>query len=238
MKKILLLIAILVTSLGATAEELMSPNRQFVLNTYCKDGIPYYTLSYKGRVVIHQSRLGMDIKNEGGMKDNMELQSVERQSKDETWNTVWGEQSTVRNNYNEMLVHFYQPSSTRLLDVRFRLFDDGLGFRYEFPEQQTLRKFVLKNELTEFNLGFDYTAFALPGDYDTQEFTYTTARLTQLRTEFSKQSLAHKGYEGKAEGDLVVQTPLMLKGNGLYINIHEAALVDYACMELLSLIHI
>lgn len=232
MKKILLLIAILVTSLGATAEELMSPNRQFVLNTYCKDGIPYYTLSYKGREVIHQSRLGMDIKNESGMKDNMELQSVERQSKDETWNTVWGEQSAVRNNYNEMLVHFYQPSSTRLLDVRFRLFDDGLGFRYEFPEQQTLRKFVLKNELTEFNLGFDYTAFALPGDYDTQEFTYTTARLSQLRTEFTKQSLAHKGYEGKAEGDLVVQTPLMLKGNGLYINIHEAALVDYACMEL------
>ena len=105
MKKILLFIAILVTSLGATAEELMSPNRQFVLNTYCKDGIPYYTLSYKGRVVIHQSRLGMDIKNEGGMKDNMELQSVERQSKDETWNTVWGEQSAVRNNYNEMLAH-------------------------------------------------------------------------------------------------------------------------------------
>lgn len=231
-KKLLVVVSILAFSIASEAEELRSPSGNFTLNAYCDNGVPCYTLSYKGREVIHQSRLGMDIKSERGMKEAMEVKSVERRSNDDTWTPVWGEESQVRNHYNELLVHFYQPSSTRQLDVRFRLFDDGLGFRYEFPEQPTLHKFVLKNELTEFNLGYDYTAFALPGDYDTEEFTYTTAPLSQLRTELEKQSLAHKGYEYKAEGDLVVQTPLMLKGNGLYINIHEAALVDYACMEL------
>ena len=126
-----------------------------------------------------------------------------------------------------------QGFSGRILNVRFRLFNDGLGFRYEFPEQPTLNKFVINEELTQFNLAHDYTAFCMPGDYDTNEFTYTTAPLSQIREEMPKQSVAMKSYEAKSAGDLIVQTPLMLKGsNGLYVNIHEAALVDYAAMEL------
>ena len=230
--RFLLVIALLAYCFGSYAEELKSPNGQFLLNTFCEGGIPYYTLTYKGKTVLKKSRLGVDLKYERGMKEGMSILKTEHKSFDETWHPVWGEQSSVRNHYNEMFVRYVQEGSGRWLDVRFRLFDDGLGFRYEFPEQETLRKFIMNNELTQFNLGYDYTAFCIPGDYDTEEFTYTTSPISQLREQLQKQSLAHKGYEAKSKGDLVVQTPLLLKGNGLYISLHEAALVDYACMEL------
>ena len=230
--RFLLVWTLLAYCFGSNAEELKSPNGQFVLNTFCEEGIPYYTLSYKGKTVLEKSRLGVDLKYERGMKEGMSILTTERKSFDETWHPVWGEQANVRNHYNELFVRFNQEGSGRWLDVRFRLFNDGLGFRYEFPEQETLRKFIMNNELTQFNLGYDYTAFCIPGDYDTEEFTYTTSPISQLREQLKKQSLAHKGYEAQSKGDLVIQTPLLLKGKGLYISIHEAALVDYACMEL------
>lgn len=228
----LLVFTLLACCLVSNAEELKSPNGQFVLNTFCEEGIPYYTLTYKGKTVLEKSRLGVDLKNERGVKDGLSILNVERKTFDETWHPVWGEQANVRNHYNEMFVRFHQGYSGRWLDVRFRLFDDGLGFRYEFPKQETLRKFIMNNEMTQFNLGYDYTVFCIPGDYDTEEFTYTTSPISQLREQLKKQSLAHKGYEAQSKGDLVIQTPLLLKGKGLYISIHEAALVDYACMEL------
>lgn len=230
--RFILVFTLLAYCFGSNAEELKSPNGKFVLNTFCEDGIPYYTLSYKGKEVLKKSRLGVDLKYERGMKEGMSIQETKRAAFDETWQTVWGEQANVRNHYNELFVRFSQEGSGRWLDVRFRLFDDGLGFRYEFPEQETLRKFIMNNELTQFNLGYDYTTFCIPGDYDTEEFTYTTSPISKIREEFPKQSLAHKGYEAKAAGDLVIQTPVLFKGNGLYISIHEAALVDYAAMEL------
>lgn len=230
--RFILVFTLLAYCFGSNAEELKSPNGKFVLNTFCEDGIPYYTLSYKGKEVLKKSRLGVDLKYERGMKEGMSILETKRAAFDETWQTVWGEQAYVRNHYNELFVRFLQEGSGRWLDVRFRLFDDGLGFRYEFPEQETLRKFIMNNELTQFNLGYDYTTFCIPGDYDTEEFTYTTSPISKIREEFPKQSLAHKGYEAKAAGDLVIQTPVLFKGNGLYISIHEAALVDYAAMEL------
>ena len=219
---------------AAGAPGIVSPDGRLKLSVGVDDGgVPYYSLEYKGQSVLAKSRLGFALRQDGGIADGLTIEHTEERAFDETWAPVWGEVSQVRNCGRELLVRFRQPAGGRLLDVRFRLFDDGLGFRYEFPAQPALHRFEIEEELTEFNLARDYTAFCMPGDYDTSEFTYTTALLSQLRVEIPRQSEARKGYEAKSAGGLVVQTPLMLKGdNGLYVNIHEAALVDYAAMEL------
>ena len=233
MKNTINIVLFLLLAAVGKAQNLFSPDGNLLLKTVVERGIPYYELSYKGKAVLAPSRLGLDIKYERGLMNDFSVKSVQTDSLDESWKPVWGEQSLIRNHYNEMLLTLEQGFSGRTLNIRFRLFNDGLGFRYEFPEQPTLNKFVINEELTQFNLAHDYTAFCMPGDYDTNEFTYTTAPLSQIREEMSKQSVAMKSYEAKSAGDLIVQTPLMLKGsNGLYINIHEAALVDYAAMEL------
>lgn len=233
MKNTINIVLFLLLAAVGKAQNLSSPDGNLLLKTVVERGIPYYELSYKGKAVLAPSRLGLDIKYERGLMNDFSVKSVQKDSLDESWKPVWGEQSLIRNHYNEMLLTLEQGFSGRTLNIRFRLFNDGLGFRYEFPEQSTLNKFVINEELTQFNLAHDYTAFCMPGDYDTNEFTYTTAPLSQIREEMPKQSVAMKSYEAKSAGDLIIQTPLMLKGsNGLYINIHEAALVDYAAMEL------
>ena len=233
MKNTINIVLFLLLAAVGKAQNLSSPDGNLLLKTVVERGIPYYELSYKGKAVLAPSRLGLDIKYERGLMNDFSVKSVQTDSLDESWKPVWGEQSLIRNHYNEMLLTLEQGFSGRTLNIRFRLFNDGLGFRYEFPEQPTLNKFVINEELTQFNLAHDYTAFCMPGDYDTNEFTYTTAPLSQIREEMPKQSVAMKSYEAKSAGDLIVQTPLMLKGsNGLYINIHEAALVDYSCMHL------
>ena len=233
MKNTINIVLFLLLAAVGKAQNLSSPDGNLLLKTGVERGIPYYELSYKGKAVLAPSRLGLDIKYERGLMNDFSVKSVQTDSLDESWKPVWGEQSLIRNHYNEMLLTLEQGFSGRTLNIRFRLFNDGLGFRYEFPEQPTLNKFVINEELTQFNLAHDYTAFCMPGDYDTNEFTYTTAPLSQIREEMPKQSVAMKSYEAKSAGDLIIQTPLMLKGsNGLYINIHEAALVDYAAMEL------
>ncbi|MDE5906982.1 MAG: glycoside hydrolase family 97 N-terminal domain-containing protein, partial [Alistipes sp.] len=189
----------------AGAHELVSPDGRLRLTVEVKQGIPYYRLDFGDRCVLGKSRLGVALCNERGYVGDLVIASIESASCDETWQPVWGEVAQIRNHYNELLVRFLQPDSSRKLDVRFRLFDDGLGFRYEFPEQPTLHVFEMQEELTEFNLGHDYTAFCMPGDYDTSEFTYTTAPLSRLREEIPRQSAAHKSYEAKSAGDLVVQ---------------------------------
>lgn len=215
----------------AVAETLSSPDGNLRLEFNVEQGTPCYSLTYKSIPVVRESRLGVAVKGLGSMAGGFVCIGTDTMSVDETWSPVWGEQKSIDNRCNQLVVRMEQRDSKLRMSVCFRLFNDGLGFRYEWQEQPELHRFVLEDELTEFNLGENYTAFCMPGDYDTNEFSYTTARLSEIREEMPKQS--GLGFQSKAAGDLIVQTPLMLKGdNGLYVNIHEAALVDYAAMEL------
>lgn len=218
-------------SAGAFEQRMCSPSGDLSLSVECSSGILSYSLSYKGQTVILPGRLGLS-GDEADLTSGFEVVSVSRDTVDLDWTPVWGEYSSVREYYHEMAVTLEQPATGRVLTVRFRLFDDGLGFRYEIPEQAHINYISLRDEITEFNLTGDHLAFCIPGDYDTNEFAYSTARLSGIGDEMERR-LAKKTYETKAEGELSVQTPLMLKTDeGLYINIHEAALVHYAAMLL------
>lgn len=219
-------------SLNAELYHLSSPDGNvqlvFSLNT---DGQPVYKLSYKSKCVIEQSRLGL-LFDEASLVNDFQVKDVATSSFDEVWNPVWGEFSQVRNHYNEMIVNLVQADERkREMSLIFRLFNDGLGFRYSFPEQRTLNYLTVKDELTEFNLTGDHTFYCIPGDYDTNEFAYTTAPVSQIRAGMER-NLRKKGYESKATS-FSVQTPLQIKTtDGLYVNIHEAALVGYSAMLL------
>ena len=217
------------------------------------DGTPEYTLDYDGRPVILSSGMGFELRgvlkaqkidyNADGtvsksdwkpcesLHDGFAVESVERSSYDETWAPVWGEEDSIRNNYNELAVNLVQASTERRLVIRFRLFNDGLGFRYEFPSQKNLNYFVIKEELTQFAMTADHTAWWIPGDYDTQEYNYTQCRLSEISKHFKE---ALTGNDSQTPFSINgVQTSLQLRTDeGLYINIHEAALVNYPCMHL------
>ena len=217
------------------------------------DGTPEYTLDYDGRPVILSSGMGFELRgvlkaqkidyNADGtvsksdwkpcesLHDGFAVESVERSSHDETWAPVWGEEDSIRNNYNELTVNLVQASTERRLVIRFRLFNDGLGFRYEFPSQKNLNYFVIKEELTQFAMTADHTAWWIPGDYDTQEYNYTQCRLSEISKHFKE---ALTGNDSQTPFSINgVQTSLQLRTDeGLYINIHEAALVNYPCMHL------
>ena len=217
------------------------------------DGTPEYTLDYDGRPVILNSGMGFELRgvlkaqkidyNADGtvsksdwkpcesLHDGFAVESVERSSHDETWSPVWGEEDSIRNHYNELAVNLVQASTERRLLIRFRLFNDGLGFRYEFPSQKNLNYFVIKEELTQFAMTADHTAWWIPGDYDTQEYNYTQCRLSEISKHFKE---ALTGNDSQTPFSINgVQTSLQLRTDeGLYINIHEAALVNYPCMHL------
>lgn len=217
------------------------------------DGTPEYTLDYDGSPVILSSGMGFELRgvlkaqkidyNADGtvsksdwkpcesLHDGFVVESVERSSHDETWAPVWGEEDSIRNHYNEMAVNLVQASTERRLVIRFRLFNDGLGFRYEFPSQKNLNYFVIKEELTQFAMTADHTAWWIPGDYDTQEYNYTQCRLSEISKHFKE---ALTGNDSQTPFSVNgVQTSLQLRTDeGLYINIHEAALVNYPCMHL------
>ena len=214
------------------ADKLTSPNGQLEMNfSLTEKGEPVYDLTYKGKAVIKPSKLGLELKEAPALMDGFKQIAQAETSFDETWNPVWGEESAIRNHYNELLVTLRQEAHDRNIQIRFRLFNDGLGFRYEFPLQKNLNYFVIKEEHTQFAMTGDHTAFWIPGDYDTQEYDYTESKLSEIRglmdgaiTENSSQT------QFSPTG---VQTSLQLKtADGLYINLHEAALVDYACMHL------
>lgn len=235
-------------STAISAQTLLSPNGQLKMQFNLDKGHPTYTLEYKGKTVIAPSRLGIELKGEAQRRDfnNFEetsagsvhsltngftLKDSVRSTFDETWQTVWGEEAEIRNHYNELAVTLFQPTTERTMVVRFRLFDDGLGFRYEFPQQKNLNYFVIKEERTQFAMTGDHTAYWIPGDYDTQEYDYTVSKMSKIRDlqagaitdNLSQTSFSPTG----------VQTALMLKtDDGLYINLHEAALINYACMHL------
>ncbi|TGE09438.1 glycoside hydrolase family 97 protein [Hymenobacter fodinae] len=216
----------------ANAEEIQSPNKQLTLDfTLQADGVPTYSLTYKGRSVIKTSKLGLELKNAPALTSGFTVADSKRTTFDETWQPVWGETKNIRNNYNELAVTLNQPATSRTVIVHFRVFDDGLGFRYEFPRQPKLDYFTIKEEKSQFALAGDHKAFWLPGDYDTQEYSTVTSNLSQVRGLMKEATTPNASQTPfSATG---VQTPLMLKSkDGLYINIHEAALIDYSAMHL------
>ena len=194
------------------------------------EGTPVYELTYKRKPVIKPSRLGLEI--EGfSLRKAFTLKGVETATFDETWTPVWGEVKAIRNHYNEMTATLHQADGDRTMVIRFRLYDDGLGFRYEFPQQKSLNYFVIKEEYSEFAMAGDHKAFWIPGDYDTQEYDYTESRLTEIRG--LMQTAITPNTSQTPFSPTGVQTALMMKSDdGLYINLHEAALVDYPCMSL------
>ena len=223
---------VLMMSSAAMAESITSPNGQLKLNfSVNAQGEPVYELFYKGKNVINPSKLGLELKNDSGLMNGFTLANASTSTFDETWQPVWGEVKHIRNHYNELVVTLNQKVHDRNMIIRFRLFNDGLGFRYEFPLQKNLNYFIVKEERTQFAMTGDHTAFWIPGDYDTQEYDYTESKLSEIRglmdeaiTENSSQT------QFSPTG---VQTSLQMKtAEGLYINLHEAALVDYSCMHL------
>lgn len=212
---------------------LKSPNGDLMLSfDLFENGIPSYSLTYKGKDVIKQSKLGLELKSERkSLLDDFELINSKITPSDEIWKPVWGEVKEIRNNYNQLLVTLAQKGRKRKMNICFRLFNDGLGFRYEFPEQKSLVYFVIKEERTQFAMPGDMKAFWLPGDYDTQEYDYTESNLSEIKGLFDKAVTDNPSQ--KQFSKTGVQTPLMLKSkNGLYINLHEAALIDYSAMSL------
>jgi hypothetical protein len=234
MFKFLLIVSILLSSItNISGQDLKSPNGEFLFHFYLQnDGTPTYQLSYKNKEVVKPSKLDLELVNDKkSLLNDFVIAGTNTSSFDETWTPVWGEVKNIRNHYNELAVTLDQKDTQRQLIIRFRLFDDGLGFRYEFPSQKNLVYFTLKEERTQFAMTGDHTAFWLPGDYDTQEYDYTTCKLTEIRGLMSKaitDNVSQKSFSPTG-----VQTSLMMKAaDGLYINLHEAALINYGCMHL------
>ena len=233
---------------AALVETVSSPNHIVTVNFDVKDGVPVYDVSFKGRQIIPESRLGLELSSAKGsgkgtnfnnkvsmgqnsLCDGFTLLTAMYSSTDETWTPVWGEESSIRNNYNEMAVTLLQEDMDRYIIVRFRVYDDGVGFRYEFPSQDNLTYFVIKEEKTQFAMPGNILAWWIGGDYDTQEYEYTCSRLSEIRGISKSRITANLSQQQFSETG--VQTSLLLKtDDGVYINLHEAALVDYPCMHL------
>ena len=231
MKRLQILFVCLLATFGMKAAELKSPNGNLVLHAGVKDGRPVYSLDYKQRPVVKESFLGLELKNDRDLMSGFTLADTEISTFDETWQPVWGEVKDIRNHYNELALTLEQAGTDRTMVIRFRLYDDGLGFRYEFPEQPNLNYFVIKEEHTQFAMAGDHKAFWIPGDYDTQEYSTVTSKLSEIRGKM-KEAITPNASQTPFS-PTGVQTSLMMKSDdGLYINIHEAALVDYSCMHL------
>jgi hypothetical protein len=215
------------------AQEIKSPNGNLNLKFKLNNaGTPVYSLSYKNKTVIEESKMGFVIKSNISLNDNFKITGTEFNSENNTWQPVLGEQKAIINHYNEMKVDLTQNKSQRKMTLYFRLFDDGLGFRYEFPVQDNLRHFIIQEETSEFNLAGDHKAFWLPGDYDTNEYKYNTSKISEI-SKLIKEALKESLAAQSPIKNLAVQTPLMIKTNeGLYINIHEAALSNFTAMSL------
>lgn len=240
--KTTLLFSALLLPLSVAAQTVSSPNGAISVSFSLADGgRPTYEMTYKGRPVVKPSHLGLELAKdkhatkgfaETSLMDGFTESHSEVSSFDETWKPVWGETATIRNHYNELLVSLSQDHTGRQMNIRFRVYDDGMGLRYEFPQQDSLVYFIVKEERTQFAMTGDHTAWWLPGDYDTQEQETQESRLSEIRARFhdavnwSNSSVANFSETG-------VQTSLQMKSqDGLYINIHEAALVNYPAMHL------
>lgn len=252
MKKIFLMVVGVLFTLTTFAQTLTSPDGNFVATFRLADGgVPTYTLTYKGKEVVKPSRLGFEFVDNAyathgtiykqperpiySMREGFSLLGSEQTTFDETWEPVWGENAKIRNHYNELLVKLCRDERGFLVNIRFRLYDDGLGFRYEFPAQKSkkLAYFVIKEEYTEFAMTGDHMAYWIPGCYETQEYEYAASRMSEIRTRMPEVSNNVGTASIKTFSPTGVQTSLQLRSDdGLYINLHEAALVDYSCMHL------
>ena len=254
MKKAVLSLLLAFFSLSLGAQKLSSPDGHLEMNfSLDEQGRPVYSLHFKGKEVVKPSRLGLELKKEdAGKQQDFEASSyVDGASVDRkadlmtgfklvaeatsttnyTWRPVWGEESEIQCHYNELTVTLEQPKNDRYIKICFRLFNDGLGFRYEFPQQKNLNYFVLKEERTQFAMAGDHMAWWIPGDYDTQEYANVTSRLSEIRSKMKDAITPNSSQTPIMEGG--VQTALMMKSDdGLYINLHEAACVDYSTMHL------
>jgi len=229
----LLLLAVLLCAISAPALQLTSPDKDLTLTfTLTEQGQPEYSLTYKGKVVLKPSLMGFELLNAKPLTTGFSVVTQDTRTFDETWKPVWGQESQIRNHYNELAVTLKQPATERIMVVRFRLFNDGLGFRYEFPEQEDLKAFILKDELTQFALSGDNKAWWLPGDLDTEEYSTVTSNLSEVRAKFKGGVSDNASQHPLPPTGL--QTPLMMKSkDGLYINIHEAALINYSAMNVM-----
>ena len=234
---------------GQTSGKLFSPDGRLELRFELRDSVPYYSLYRDGKAVVLPSKMGFELEWRDDLAHAFVLKDVARSTFDETWQPVWGEEANIRNHYNEMLVTLEQPAGAvesadgrsktmaTVMQLRFRLYDDGLGFRYEFPMRyngadNALVCFWFKEELTQFVMTGDHTAWWIPGDYDTQEYNYTESRLSQIDSLYEK-GHEHGGWPWTDFSRTGVQTALQMKtDDGLYINIHEAATLDYPTMHL------
>ena len=253
--KLMVAILAIIPLAGNAQQRLTSPDGNLEMTFSLNEkGTPIYQLTYKNKTVINPSKLGLELLTENPEKQTdfewkaekpsqeeldekanlmsgFVLKNSETSSFDETWAPVWGEEKEIRNHYNELAITLEQPKNDRWMIIRFRLFDDGLGFRYEFPAQPNLNHFVIKEERTQFAMAGNHIAYWLPGDYDTQEYDYTTSRLSEIRGKMDKAITANSSQTPFSPTG--VQTSLLMKtDDGLYINLHEAALIDYSCMHL------
>ncbi len=218
-------------SLAANAVEVKSPDGKVAVDFDVKNGVPTYSMTFDGKTVIKPSTLGLELVNANDLMDGFKIVGSETSAFDETWQPVWGETKDIRNHYNELLVKLRQTSTDRFMNLRFRVYDDGMGFRYEFPQQKNLVYFVVKDEHSQFAMNGDHTAWWIPGDYDTQEYDYTESRLSDIRR-LMEGAITDNASQTQFS-PTGVQTSLQMKtDDGLYINLHEAALVDYSCMHL------
>lgn len=231
MRKIILLMSILAMH-WAVAQQQTSPDGNVVLSFSLKaDGTPTYKMTYKGKPVINESTLGFTLKKDEPLTNHFKVVSDSKSTFKETWKPVWGEEKEILNHYNELLVQLKQDKTNRLMNIRFRVYNEGVGFRYEFPTQKELTYFVIAEENTQFAMTGDHTAWWIPGDYDTQEYDYNESKLSEIRG-LMKQSMTDNVSQF-VFSPTGVQTALMMKTkDGLYINLHEAALVDYSLMNL------
>ena len=231
MRKIILLMSVLAMH-WAVAQQQTSPDGNVVLSFSLKaDGTPTYKMTYKGNPVINESTLGFTLKKDEPLTNHFKVVSDSKSTFKETWKPVWGEEKEILNHYNELLVQLKQDKTNRLMNIRFRVYNEGVGFRYEFPTQKELTYFVIAEENTQFAMTGDHTAWWIPGDYDTQEYDYNESKLSEIRG-LMKQSMTDNVSQF-VFSPTGVQTALMMKTkDGLYINLHEAALVDYALMNL------
>ena len=235
-KSLILFFSVLVASCSSVTEmeqihTMTSPDGKLEMTLYMDgQGTPFYALEYQERDVILPSSLGFELSC-GSFRDGFEVHRIDTLTFDEVWEPVWGEEDRIRNHYKETAIGLVQTSSGRKMVLRFRLYDDGLGFRYEFPSQEGMDSFTVKEELTQFALGADHVAWWIPCDYDTQEYEYTQSRLSQIESLMPEVLDANDPQTTYSLNG--VQTSLQMRtDDGIYINIHEAALVDYPCMHL------
>lgn len=226
MKNLLVLFCLVLLQVVTRAQQISSPDGQLQLQFKLTDSVPYYQLSFKNKLLVNNSKLGLTLKEGASLHGGFTISDQQQNTFNEQWQPVLGEVKSITNHYNELLVTLQQPKEKRSIRIRFRLFNDGLGFRYEFPEQQNLNYFVITEEDTEIKLTEDYTAWWIPGDYDTEEYNYTRSTLSAIPALFDK------SYDGNASQKIVplsVQTPVQLKSpdGKVYVNIHEAALIGY-----------